>query len=945
MGGSVTTVASLEDFIADAADPRAASLVVERLRGAGQPVSPRIETDPLMARAVVALADASRSLTDAVVRTPHLLVVLDHLVERARDELIAEAVAEVTDPESTVAPGDGLRRWKRREFLRIALRDLLGLSDLAGVGRELADLADACLTAALALAAPDLPMAIIAMGKLGGSELNYASDVDVLFVHEGDEFAAGRVARRVIATMSEVTAEGIVFRADADLRPDGKAGPLSRTVTAYAGYYAGRALTWERQALIKARVVAGDPALAGAWFDTILTELWKRPRPPEAVRDIRAHKARAEQLLSRDGLIEREVKRGRGGIRDVEMAVQILQYVHGGADPAIRSASTLGALDQLARRGYVDGADAEHLATAYRYLRTVEHRLQLHQEQQVYALPAEEAGRDRLARVLGYRDRADANARQQFEETHRRHQASVRSIFERLFFRPLLEALSGRTPWQPERLESELAAFGFTDLIATRAAVEELTAGASRHAVQLRVLFPQLLQWLSEAPNPDLGLLQLRVVLDGPARAMTVMPLLRESSALAERLCHVLGSSKLAGQGLRRHPEAVADLADLDALAVPRSKTELLAELGPRLIGEPGRDATPLPAISAARGTGPGAGAEPVSPTLRAEELGRFKSRHQTRIALRAVCHEPAPGTGEPNVAEELSDLADVALHALLAAARPSMGFAVIAMGKLGGRELAFASDLDVIFLHDGTQPEGEALAQLVLRAMGGTHGASPSWEIDARLRPEGNQGILARTLGSYRQYYATWAQTWERQALIKARYCAGDTALGAAFEALRDEVSFASPLTIEQRGEMQHVKRRVETERIRPGEDKTRHLKLGPGGMVDIEVTVQLLQLTWGTAHRGVRHPNTMLALAALEEAGLLQASDAARLRECYRFCVKARNALYLRSGAKGDLLPTQPRMRRDIDRLMGLDDVVGTYRALAQPARDVVERIFYRN
>lgn len=926
----------LDDLVADAADPLGASLVVARLRGAGQPVSPRLEQDELMARAVVSLADASRSLTDAVVRTPSLLVVVDHLVARERDELLTEAGAVVTEPTEGLSPAEALRRWKRREFLRIALRDLLGHSDLAGVGRELADLADACLAAALAVAAPAQPLAIVAMGKLGGQELNYASDVDVLFVHDGDGFEAAKVARRVIAVMSEPGPEGIVFRTDTDLRPDGRDGPLSRTVAAYADYYQGRALTWERQALIKARGVAGDAELIRRWFDVTHQVLWERPRPLDAVRDIRAMKARSEQLLSREGLSEREVKRGRGGIRDVEMAVQILQYVHGGADPAIRSGTTLEALAQLARRGYVDQADAEHLTVAYRYLRTVEHRLQLEREQQVYALPADEVALDRLARVLGYRDLPDADALAQFRAGHRRHQASVRSIFERLFFRPLLDALSGRKPWEPKRLESELAAFGFTDLVATRAAVEELTAGSSRHAVQLRVLFPQLLEWLAEAPNPDLGLLQLRIVLDGPVRAMTVVPLLRESETAGHALCQVLASSKAAGQALRRHPEAVAELADLELLATART---------PQLLRTAAAEA--LDGMAARRGADDVPGPKDTATPGRADDLPeraaallQFKGRQELRLMLRELLCRPPQGLGS-----ELSDLADVTLDALLEARSPDVGFAVIALGKLGGRELAFASDLDVVFVHDGPAPRGEALARMVLREIGGTGPAGRIWEIDARLRPEGNQGLLARTMASYRDYYARWAKVWERQALLKARFCAGDAALGAAFTDLRDEIVFGRPLSEEELAELHHVKRRVESERLRPGQDRARHLKLGPGGMVDVEFTVQLLQLRHGPAYPSVRQSGTVEALTALAAEGLVAPDDADALQSCYRFCERARNAWFLRTGVGRDLLPVDAAERRDLDRLLGLDDTVATFGELAGPARAAVERLFFGN
>ncbi len=950
----------LEALIEDAADPVGASLVVDRLRGAGQPVSPRIDHDELMATAAVRLADASRSLTDAVVRNPSLLVVVDHLIERETDELVAEAIDVVRTLQDRVTPSDALRSWKRREFLRIALRDLLDVSDVAGVGRELASLADACLAASLMVAAPRSPMAVVAMGKLGGSELNYASDVDVLFVHDGDEFDAARAARRVIATMSEVTKEGIVFRTDADLRPDGKAGALSRTVAAYTDYYAGRALMWERQALIKARPVAGDGELASRWMAATRAQLWDRPRPAGAVPELRAHKARSEEVLAREGLLEREVKRGRGGIRDVEMAVQILQFVHGGGDPAIRSGTTLAALDQLARRGYVDDADAAHLAVAYRYLRTVEHRLQLQQEQQVYSLPVDEASLERLARVMGYRDRPagdTANAAlTQFMDSHRRHQASVRSIFERLFFRPLLVALSANRPGETgggrgqldsARLSNELAALGFTDLVATRAAVEELTAGASRQAVQLRVLMPKLLEWLSESPNPDLGLLQLRIVLDGPARSMTVMPLLRESADIGWRLCRVLGSSKVAGLGLRRHGELVAELADLEQLLASRSLDELRDELRDEQDSAEGTTATASRTSDAADRTLVG-------------RIGGLHSTQRTRLALRALL------CGDGGIDGALCNLADVVLEAALTNVdeerQPAVwrstgngsgtagtniasaeGFAVIGMGKLGGRELSFGSDLDVIFVHRQGAMDAEAMAGGVLRRIGGTTGTNPIWEIDARLRPEGNQGVLARTLGSFREYYMAWSQIWERQALIKARFCAGDPILGASFEAMRDEVSYGAPLSSEQRAELRHIKRRVENERIRRGDDKARHLKLGPGGMVDVEFTVQLLQLTHGRDHPAVRHPNTMAALDALVTEGLVAPVDAETLADSYRFCSRARNALFLRTAARADVLPASGALRRDLDRLLDVADSSQAFALVGLPARAVVERLFY--
>lgn len=906
----------LDAIVRDAGDPRWVAVVVERLASADPALGARLRDDDHVARAVVALADASRSLTEAVLRDPALLAVVDDLGERDPDERHAEVDALLDD--GAADPANVLRHWKRREFVRVALRDLLGLADLAVVAREVSDIADACLAGALRAAAPTQPFALIAMGKLGGRELNYASDVDVLFVHDGDEFSAVRTARRVIALMSDQTVDGIVFRTDADLRPDGKVGALSRTVPAYRAYYAERALAWERQALLKARFCAGDGDLAADWFAATRPALWEAPLADDDVRSIRALKARAEEMLSRAGTYEREVKRGRGGIRDIEIAVQLLQLVHGRHDPAIRSATTLEALAQLARNGYVDREDAEHLDVAYRYLRTVEHRLQLEGEHQVYALPADDAGLDRLARVLGYRDTPATTAREQFGATHRRHQASVRSIHERLFFRPLLDALAGTRPTDGAALAEQLAAFGFRDLAATRAAVEELTMGRGRNATQLRLLLPGLLEALSNAPNPDLGLLQLRVVLDGPVRATAVVPVLRESPVAGERLCRMLGSSKLIGQAVRRQPDFVAELAE-DGILEPRDAAELRDEATETLRWRADDDAT------------------------RQDGLRRFKRRGELRIATRDVL-----GIADvEDVGRELADLADAALGGELAALAPAMPMAIVGMGKHGGRELGYSSDLDVLFVHAGDRDAAESTAARLLADVGALTAEGRAWEIDARLRPEGSSGLLSRTVDAYRDHHRAHALLWERQALTRARVVAGDPVIAAQFAELRDEIAFGRGLDADETAEIARMRGRVRTERFRRGEVPARHLKLGPGGLADVEFATQLLQLRHGREIPTVRDPGTLPALRALGAAGILAAADVDVLVEAHRFCARARNALHLRGSVNADQLPDREEELVDLGRLLGIegpaDRAVPTAHAeRCGPAAAIVDSLF---
>ncbi|HMG28206.1 MAG TPA: bifunctional glutamine-synthetase adenylyltransferase/deadenyltransferase, partial [Acidimicrobiia bacterium] len=380
----------LTNAVERSADPAMTRAFLTRLLGDHPPLADVLTTNPLVRDALVAMSAASRSLSNAVSRDPSLLDPLRDGDRFAREREFSEYRAAAADFLAASDDGRGaLRRWKQRELLRIAARDLLGAADLPAVGRELAALASVCLECALELVVPDVALAVIAMGKLGGRELNYASDVDVLFVHEGDGPTAERAARAVLTTMSEPTADGIVFRTDADLRPEGRSGPLSRTLDAYAAYYARWAQPWEFQAALKAQPVAGDAALGRRFAELVQPFVWPEVLDPEAVRSVRAMKARAEGEINRRGLADREVKRGRGGIRDIEFAVQLLQLVHGRHDCSVRSPTTLDALAQLAAGGYVEQDDATQLGEAYRFLRTVEHRLQLQDEQQTHTLPTD----------------------------------------------------------------------------------------------------------------------------------------------------------------------------------------------------------------------------------------------------------------------------------------------------------------------------------------------------------------------------------------------------------------------------------------------------------------------------------------------------------------------------------------------------------------------------
>ncbi len=922
------TIAALEhhgivDTIERSADPAAARAGLERLVEARPEIADELVADGRLRDAVVAVICASRALTNDIVRLPSLLDALhdgdDLVIEapRATYERRARAFGAFEDTSATA-----LRRWKRREYVRIAARDLLGLADMPTVGRELAGVAEVCLDAALELVTPTVALAVVGMGKLGGHELNYASDVDILFVHDGDDQDAQHAARALLAVMITPTPDGIVHRTDADLRPEGRAGALSRNLASYQAWYERWARPWEFQALIKARPAAGAAELGAALVSVSRPFVWPDVLDPDAVREVREMKRRSEAELVRKGMEHRELKRGRGGIRDVEFAVQLLQMVHGRHDETIRSPTTLDALDQLAGGGYVERADATRLGGAYVFLRNVEHRLQLWDEQQTHTLPTDEVALSRLARVLGYRDTPRRSAYQRFDEEQRSHQAEVRAIHERLFFAPLLDTLSGRGPLTDDAAQERLAAFGFADAEHTRTALRDLTRGFRRSSRVLSALLPVILDWLSASPDADLGLLQLRRLAEGTARATALATTFRDQPGAAERTCRVLGSSRLVGDALLHQPEVVELLGDDQWLVPPRAAEALRAAALETLHWR-------------------------ADPGARRDGLRRFKRRELLRIAARDVLGLAPPDT----TATELADLADACVEAALRGLEPSVAFSVIGMGRLGGRELSYASDIDVLFVYDSASPDDSAAAERLATGLMGEIGATTAegqtFRIDANLRPEGKQGPLARSLESYRRYYERWALTWEVQSLTRVRPVAGDADLGARFAAMVLPFVYRDPFPLDEAREVRRIKARVERERIPPSEDAEFHFKLGRGGLTDIEFTVQLLQLEHGAQYPSVREPSTMRALAALRAGGLVDPEDADVLTDAYAFCERARNASYLVMGKGGDALPTGPPAAR-IARLLGYgrrpeSELRDNFRRRTRRARRVVERLFY--
>ena len=790
----------------------------------------------------------------------------------------------------------------------------MGLDRLEEVGASLAALGRDVLHGAVTLAeesGDEGRLAVIGMGKLGGDELNYSSDIDVVFVADGPRDRLERRARAVMETA------GRCFRVDANLRPEGRDGPLVRSVESYESYWDRWAEPWEFQALLKARPAAGATDLGTQWFEAAQRHLWTRPFDADALRSLRAMKSRAEQEVARKGLDARELKRGPGGIRDIEFTIQLLQLVHGHLDPDLRGATTLTTLDEMVRAGYVDDEDAERLAQSYRLLREVEHRLQLVDEQQIHTLPTDRQSMEHLARVLGRRDDRTGTAGEQLERELRLVQATVRTIHERVYFRPLLEAFAGASAddavLSPEAAATRLSAFGFVDARRTQAAVQELTRGLTRTSRLMQQLLPLLLDWLSQAPDPDLGLLMVRNLLTGPRQDRRLVETFRDSPAAAQALCRLAGTSRLLGDTILHNPDLVARLPDAERL-VTKDRDGLVA--------------TALSALEMREDL-----------TDRQMSLRRWQERNRLGVAARDLFGH----SDVRQVGRDLTSLADATLEAALRTLEPTIPFAIIGMGRFGGAELAYGSDLDVMFVHGdgaGRTDEARRLASGLMRLIGGDTPAGRIYEIDCDLRPEGRNGPLSRGLDSYVAYWSTHALTWERQAMTRARVVAGDRELGE--ELLRRLAPMVWEAGLDEDGvrEIRRMKARIESERIPAGEDPDFHLKLGRGSLSDIEFTAQLLQL-----RAGVRATGTLDALAALTARGELEPADAEVLIEAYEFCERVRNRWFLVNSAPSDSLPSQPEsllwLARSLDtRPAELRD---HYRRVTRRARKVVERVFY--
>lgn len=877
-----------------------------------------MEPDQLKQTRLTALSSVSKSLSElasADARAADLvgerdLPYLSDYVDLMRSASGRGGMAEV-------------RLEKRRRLLQIAAADAAGQIQLEDATVALSALADACLEVTLEHIDAPADLGVIAMGKLGGDELNYVSDIDVMFVAASNPSDAVKPAEVLLAELGGHSPEGRAYFIDTNLRPEGRSGVLVRSVDSYLEYYERWAKPWEFQALLKARASAGNKDVANELIDRTRTFVFPAEVTSERVASMRKMKERVEdhaaQALRRAGSGKgTDVKLGPGGIRDIEFCVQLLQLVHGADDEAIRARGTLDALTQLTAGGYVAEDDAAGLAVAYRWLRTVEHHLQLWRERRVHHIPTDEDSRARFAKAMGFSDSPLASASNRFDDRHRAVLADVRGRFERIFYRPMIESLAqgGEGRLSATALQERLRVLGFRDVERAARNLQNLVAGTSRRSKLLRVLTPALLRFLANTPAPDVGLLAFLHVGEALGNRVDALGALRDNPPGLAFLSRVLGSGRLLGEILVHVPEELHAIAIPETLGGVKGREQLVKEANASL--------------------------EWRDPDRKLDGLRRFKRREMLHISLRDLASE----IDVQDVGAALADLADSALDAALGDV--SVPFAVIGMGKLGGRELNYSSDVDVMFVHDGDPAVAEKEAEQLLRAVGEVTPEGQAFRVDAALRPEGKSGPLARSLDSFFEYYDRWAKPWEHQALIKARCVAGDEGVAERLLAAIRPKAFPEKLTGDALREMRHLKARMEKERIGRGIDPRKHMKMGPGGISDVEFAAQFFQRKHGHADERLRTRGTFEALSAIADAGLAGTHDVAVLRDAYAFLMRLRNRAFFLSGRPVDVLPQKPEDLEALGISMGFreqprQELEEAYLRTTRRARRVAEPIIY--
>lgn len=949
---------SLLVAVQSSADPDRAVLWLARLAQSQASTLAPLMAKPETAERLLLILGGSRGLAEFLERKSEALTLFTKEPSLpGNQESLRKALCASVTPKNGFA---GLSGDEGRDALRVRYRELLlevALWDLSQehpqeaieqVTGALSDLAGGAIEAALCIARTEVAeafspedvalveLAIIGMGKCGARELNYLSDVDVIFVGQSSDedkltnekalTIATRLAQHMSRAIYEASREPGLWEVDANLRPEGKDGALVRTLDSHLAYYDRWAKNWEFQALLKARPLAGSVELGNRYIEAVAPKVWASASRSGFVEQVQSMRERVTAHIPADE-VDHQIKLGPGGLRDIEFTVQLLQLVHGLSDDTVRTRGTLESLTHLAAAGYIGRAEAASFAEDYRFLRMLEHRVQLRDLTRTHLMPRDEDGQRALARATGL-----FATNTEVIEVWQKTKLSVRELHERLFYRPLLAAVAtlpeGGYQLTNDQAQARLAAIGFADPRGALHHIAALTSGVSRRAAIQRALLPVMLQWLSEGADPDHGLLTFRRLSESLGESHWFLRMLRDSAGAAQRLTQVLSGSRYVSDLMDRIPESAAWMQDDDELA-PRSKGILLAEVDAILSRHEGDEKAARAAVRAMR------------------------RREVLRMAIAGILDV---GTMR-EISQGLSDVMTAAFHGYLGIAltdeKLNPEFAVIAMGRYGGAELGFGSDADVMYVYRGVPGcEGEdakkRAEKIISRIVELSEDARLAFDIDTDLRPEGKNGPGVRSLESYQAYYERWSLLWEAQALLRAAPAVGTPALLDDMMQLIDSVRYPATVGDDDVREIRRIKARVEAERLPQGADPSRHVKLGRGSLSDVEWTAQLIQLKYAHEHPELRITSTIDTLARSVDLGLLEPEDADRLSAAWILASRVRSAISIWSGRQTDVLPSDTTQLGGIARLLGYapgsaSHLEEDYLSTTRRARQVFERVFY--
>ncbi|GMV94199.1 MAG: glutamate-ammonia-ligase adenylyltransferase [Candidatus Hydrogenedentota bacterium] len=941
-------------------DPATALIRLERYLDVT--LTPRAEVDLMdatlrYARLLLTILAQSHYLTDIICRNPEYMswlweeADLEHA--RPREDMIRELLRVQENFATFEARCQALRRFKRREILRIASRDIFAHVSLTTLTQDLSNLADATLEAAYQSARRDLEprfgrplcpdgetesgFVVLGMGKLGGCELNFSSDIDLVFLYAREGNTSGgssgtasnseyfhKLGERIIKALSEVTTEGSVFRVDMRLRPHGRMGPLAVDIDSAVYYYESEGQAWERQALIKTRPCAGDLELGHQFIESTRPFVFPRYFDDETLEDIRNVKYQMEAQVAGRGETDTEVKLGRGGIRDVEFTVQLLQLLNGGRIEELRTGTTLHAIKILGQHNLLKPLDATTLASNYTFMRQVEHRLQIEGSQQRHALPKDPEQLDAFAALLGY----DSGAA--FMTDYQDRASATRKILDQF----LATEGSGNL-WVADLLNPHstgeaglegLRPLGFSDVLRAREELMTLAMGTRErpHSLRVRQQFaevaPILLQALSKSADPDATLLRMGQILSNLRAPGAIYDILKWSPHLCEYLVKLVENSEFLSGLLIRDPGLFDTFGRPGALAHPSSREDLEEQLA-ALSGAYESEAAPY----------------------------RLHAGETLRIGMRDLILD----AGIITIGEELTLLAEVCLAFALENAKKKVverygettgAFAVLGLGKMGGREIGYGSDLDLVFVYEsgatidtGMSPVEyfTAIASHVMRTLKEPTRYGQLYEIDARLRPDGKKGSLVVSDARLVEYYTTEAQPWERLALVKARAVAGDHEFGSVMGRRARELAFTLELTTENIANIEDIRQKI------VAASNARNLKKDEGGIAELEFAVRLLQLQHAAKHPDLKRGDVLGALSLLQKLEVLSQDTSRMLHDTYLWFRRIENRLRIMHGRATSTLPEDPEAITRLARRLGIE---GDLTELVRERKQQVHEFYVR-